>query len=444
LICGSSAGDAIHRLIPFGVDGDRIMKWILHWERVPATRLFLMIAVASTLSACGYDDWPKFTLAYSVAAGDLNGDGRVDLASGNTFFSGPPFTHPGHVSVLLQGQSSPGTFGSAANLDAGNETIAVAFGDLNGDNLMDIVAANEGSGSISIFFQDAASPGTWLPAKHVAVGNYPHGLAIGDIDGDGSLDLAVADFGLSILFQDPNAPGTFLRRTSLGVECSSVAIDDFNADGRPDLVATATNAGYVTIHLQDSADVGVFLPPQRVPAGLQPIDVAIDDLNGDSLPDFAVANYGAPDDPATASLSVFLNDVSSPGNFPPGRRYATGWNTRARAVVVGDLNNDGLSDLAVASTGQLIHSGPPPEFYPGSISVLFQDPGTPGSFFSAVNMPDKNGPLDVAIADLNGDGLADLAQSDQGFEDDAKLAVRIRFQLSGQPGRFGAPVLVGN
>lgn len=286
-------------------------------DAVSSTRLLFVTLVGLTLSACGSDDFARFTLAYSVAAGDLNGDGRPDLASGTTFIAAPP-PHPGHVSVMLQSQASPGSFGTATRLAAGSDTVEVAIGDLNDDDLMDVVTANFSSATISVFLQNASSPGTFQPATHLGVGAHPEGVAIGDLNGDGHPDLAVADSGLSILLQDIAAPGTFSSRTSLGVNCSSVAIGDLNADGRPDLVATAPNPGYVSIHLQDSTTAGNFLTPQRVAAGLQPIDVAIADLNGDGFPDFAVANYGAPDNPATASLSVFLNDVAVPGTFSRG------------------------------------------------------------------------------------------------------------------------------
>ena len=88
-----------------------------------STRLLIAICVVLALGACGSDDSgviPPFTLTFSVAAGDLDGDGRPDLASANTFIAGPP-PHPGHVSVILQSQSSPGAFGGAMNLDVGSE-----------------------------------------------------------------------------------------------------------------------------------------------------------------------------------------------------------------------------------------------------------------------------------------------------------------------------------
>ena len=302
----------------------------------------------------------------------------------------------------------------------------VSIGDLNGDNLMDLVAANESSASISILFQDSTSPGTFLAAHNLEVGAHPNGVAIGDLNGDGHLDIAVADSALSILFQNANAPGTFSPRIALGVRCSSVGIGDLNADGRADLVATSPDAGTVSILLQNPAGAGTFLPPHTVAAGFQPLHVAIADLNADSLPDLAIANLGTPDSPDTASLSVLLNDSGSPGSLLAASNYGTG--ARSQFVAVGDLNGDGKPDLVVANAGHLGDTG--------TVSVLFQNPGMPGTFRTAVNRPGTSQPLAVAIADLNEDNLADIALADEG--------VRILFQIPGQPGTFRAPILVGS
>lgn len=393
-----------------------------------AVRLLIPLCLGLGLGACGSDDSPvisPFTLTFSVAAGDLNGDGRPDLTSANIFIAGPP-PHPGHVSVILQSQSSPGAFGGARNLDVGSDTVMVSIGDLNGDNLMDVVATNESSASLSILFQDSTSPGTFLAAQNLGVGAHPNGVAIGDLNGDGHLDIAVADSALSILFQNANAPGTFFPRIGLGVRCSSVGIGDFNADGRADLVATSPDAGAVSILLQHPAGAGTFLPSQSVAAGFQPINVAIADLNADGLLDLAIANLGTPDSPDTASLSVLLNNSGSPGSLLAASNYAAG--ARSQSVAVGDLNGDGKPDLVVANAGHLGDTG--------TVSVLFQNPGMPGTFLTAVNRPGTSQPLGAAIADLNEDNLADIALADDG--------VRILFQIPGQPGNFRAPTLVGS
>jgi VCBS repeat protein/FG-GAP repeat protein len=393
-----------------------------------SARLLIAICVVLALGACGSDDSaviPPFTLTFSVTAGDLNGDGRPDLASANTFIAGPP-PHPGHVSVILHSQSSPGAFGGTMNLNVGSDTAMVSIGDLNGDNLMDLVASNDTSASISILFQNSSSPGTFLAAQNHGVDAHPAGVAIGDLNGDGHLDIAVADSGLSILFQNAGVLGTFFPPIRLGVPCSSVGIGDLNGDGRADLVATATNAGHVSILLQSPAGAGSFLPPQTVAAGFQPFDVAIADLNADGRLDLAIANLGTPDNSATASLSVLLNNSASPGSFLAATNYATG--ERSESVSVGDLNGDGKADLAVANAGGLGNTG--------SVSVLFQNPGAPGTFLPAVNRPGTSQPLGVAIVDLNGDNLLDIALADEG--------VRILFQIPGQPGTFQSPILVGS
>ena len=397
-----------------------------------SARLLFAICVALALSACGSPEFPPFTITWSVAAGDLNGDGRPDLASANTFIAGPP-PHPGHVSVILQSQSSPGAFDSAMNIAIGSNTYTVSIGDLNSDNLMDLVAANYHSASISILYQNPSSPGTFLAAQNLGTGVYPNEVAIGDLNGDGYLDIAVADSGQaiggSLFFQNAGAPGTFFPRITLGVHCNSVGIGDLNEDGRADLVCTGTDTGIVSILLQSPAEAGTFLPPETVAAGVQPSNVAIADLNADGLPDLAIANLGtgvASDSAPSGSLSVLLNNSASPGSFVAATNYATEWNSLS--VSVGDLNGDGKPDLAVANSGTLGITG--------SVSVLFQNPGTPGTFLPAVNRPGTIKPLGVAIADLNGDSLLDIALADDG--------VRILFQIPGQPGSFRAPTLVGS
>jgi len=376
---------------------------------------------------------PPFNSYSSVAVPDLNGDGKLDIIACYSKVSGPP-PHPGIVAIYLQDAANPGTFLSPVNYDVGNDPVALAIGDLNGDGKPDIVTANTimnadgtGSSSVSVLLQDPANPGQFLSAASYSTGFSPVAVAIGDLNADGRPDLAVADTtGISLLMQNPAAPGTFLAATTITIGnggTSAVAIADLDGDGRADLVAS-TSSG-VNVYLQDPTSPGRFLSPVTYKAGEQPIFIAIQDLNGDGRPDLAVANYGTPDDGSTASLSVLLQTTSGAGLFLPATNYSTG--IRSSVVVTADLNGDGKADIVVANSGDLSGS---------SVSVFLQDPLAPGTFQPATNYAGSGVISWVAVGDMNGDNKPDLVIVDSG--------IVIRPQDPANPGQFLPPVVIAS
>jgi hypothetical protein len=139
----------------------------------------------------------------SVAVGDFNGDGKLDLAVANS-------AYPGTVSVLLG--KGDGTFLLAQSYAAGVTPYSVAVGDFNGDGKQDLAVANQGAypfanGSVSVLL--GKGDGTFLPAQSYPAGSIPVSVAVGDFNGDGWPDLAVANFSskdVSILLNDANWP----------------------------------------------------------------------------------------------------------------------------------------------------------------------------------------------------------------------------------------------
>ncbi|MGD1079767.1 MAG: VCBS repeat-containing protein [Candidatus Sulfotelmatobacter sp.] len=411
-------------------------------------RLWLLHSLLSCLAAltlagvtsCGHlgasgdgaSALPPFNSYTSCAVADFNGDGKLDVVvSYSRIASAPP--HPGEVAVYLQDPAHSGSFLAPENYNVGNDPVALAAGDLNGDGKPDLVSVNTilnadgtGSSSVSVLLQDPSHAGQFLSATQYPTGFAPVGVAIGDLNGDGRPDLAVADTtGISILLQSSAAAGQFLPLITIAVGSggtTGVAIADLNGDGKADIVATGSD---LIILMQDSTSPGSFLGPAHYTIGAQPYAVAVQDFNSDGRPDVAVANLGSPDGTVAASLSVLLQNPASPGNFLPATSYATG--IRSWTIAAADLNGDSKADLVVGNMGS---------FTGASVSVFLQNPDAAGTFQTATNYNDSGVVSWVAAGDMDGDGRQDLVIVSSGLE--------IRFQDSANPGTFLQPVMIGS
>jgi hypothetical protein len=341
----------------------------------------------------------------AVAIGDFNGDGKPDLAvtnDGNTNARGSYNT----VSVLLG--NGDGTFRPQQAFATGVTPVSVAVTDLDGDGTPDLAVANYHDGTVSALLGNG--DGTFQAARTFAAGREPSAVAAGDFNADGKPDLAVAnvhDDTVSVLLG--NGDGTFGPQKTFAVDGSpqSVAVADFNGDGRPDLV-TANQTGHTVSVLLGNGD-GTFQPQQTFAVGVNPSYVAVGDFNRDGKLDLAVANA------ADNTVSVLLGNGD--GTFRPQQTFAAG--TDPVWVAVGDVNGDGIPDLVVA------------DHFDSTVSVLlgngdgtFQAPHAVAAGLSATA---------VAVADLNGDGRPDLAVASSGAGDDMIVL------LGNGDGTFQAP-----
>ncbi len=318
-----------------------------------------------------------------VAAGDFNGDGRVDLVVANSA------SNNNNVSILLG--NGDGIFQTAVNYTAGAGPTGVAVGDFNGDGKADLAVTNGGSNNVSVLLGNG--DGTFQAAVNYGTGTGPFFVAVGDFNGDGKADLVVANYGgtnVSVLLG--KGDGTFSPAVNYnaGGAPESVAVGDFNGDGKADLVVVNnTDPGSVSVLLGNGD--GTF---QAVNYGLglgnQPQAVAVGDFNGDGKADLAVTNYGG-------NVSVLLGNGD--GTFQAAVNYGLG--TGLRAIAVGDFNGDGKADLVVTNQSAV-----------GKVSILLGNGD--GTFGAAVNYNAGGGPVSVAVGDFNGDGLSDLAVANKG------------------------------
>jgi hypothetical protein len=318
----------------------------------------------------------------SVAVGDFNGDGKLDLAVANEGSN--------NISILLG--MGDGTFQAAVDYGAGTAPDSVAVGDFRRDGKLDLVVANDGSNNVSILLGNG--DGTFQAAVNYGVGSAPTSVAVGDFNGDGKLDLAVVNElsnNVSILLG--NGDGMFQAAVNYGAGLSlfSVAVGDFNGDGKLDLAVASGGSDYVSVLLGNGD--GTFKTAVQYVAGLEPISVAVADFNGDGKLDLAVANY------ESNNVSILLG--KGDGTFQAAVDYGIGtenYPATPGSVAVGDFNGDGKLDLVVGGVESDNVS---------VVSVLLGNGD--GTFQAAVNYGAGAGQTSVAVGDFNGDGRLDLA-----------------------------------
>jgi hypothetical protein len=270
----------------------------------------------------------------SVAVADLNGDGHLDIA----FTSATAFAVTNTVDVLLG--DGTGNFGPENSFATGQQPFSVAVGDLNGDSHPDLAVANANSGTASVLLGDGA--GSFGPKTDFTTGGSATAVAIGDVNADSHLDLVVSDqHSNTVAVLLGNGAGVFTVEANVVTEFapSDVAIRDLNEDGHLDIAATSSVVNAIAVMLGDGT--GNFGPKTDFATGSTPFEgsLAVGDLNGDGHLDLAAAARN------TAKVSVLLGDGA--GSFAPRADFATG--SQPRAVAIGDLNGDSRPDLAVAN-----------------------------------------------------------------------------------------------
>src|SRR5215831_1915448 len=291
------------------------------------------------------------------------------------------------------------SFSPATNFAVGNSPVSVAVGDFNGDGKKDLAVANENTNNVSILL--GTGTGSFAAATNFSVGTRPRSVAVGDFNGDGKQDLAVANEGtnnVSILLG--TGTGSFATATSFaaGSAPHSVAVGDFNGDGKQDLVVANYFSNTVSILL--GTGTRSFGTATNFAVGTNPNSVAVGDFNGDGKQDLAVENKGS------NNVSILLG--TGTGSFGVATNYAVG--SLPVLVVVGDFNGDGKQDLAVPNEDSINSN---------NVSILLGT-GT-GSFGAGTNFPTGGiEPRSVAVGDFNGDGIQDLAMPN---ENSANLSI---------------------
>lgn len=279
------------------------------------------------------------------------------------------------------------TFASHVDYATGSKQYGIATGDFDGDGKLDLVVANYSTSTVGRL--KGNGDGTFQTQVTYAAGTKPYAIAVGDFNGDGKLDVVVANSGddnVGVLLG--KGDGTFQSQVTYatGHLPESVAVGDFNGDGKLDILVGNFGADSVGILLGNGD--GTFQAQVTYPVGNKPTSVAVGNFNGDGLHDVVVVS--------AAGVGVLTGNGD--GTLNPVVNYAVG--NGSVAVVVGDFNGDGIQDVAAGRNNS-------------SISVLIGNGDN--TFQPAVVYSTGTGtmPWALALGDFNGDGKTDIAVSDQ-------------------------------
>ncbi|MFH1891573.1 MAG: FG-GAP-like repeat-containing protein [Candidatus Zixiibacteriota bacterium] len=314
----------------------------------------------------------------TIFAADLDGDEDIDLVTANESSD--------DVSVLLN--IGDGSFDTQSVYPVGDGPCCVLAADLDADGDLDLATANWYSSDVSILLN--AGNGTFSSHLVYAANAYPHFVFAADVDGDGDLDLAVANHMhacVSVLLN--NGDGTFTSASNYLIGDNgpvSIYAADFDSDGDLDL-ATANYRleENSSLSVLVNNGIGTFVADSVYPIVENPRSVFAADLNGDGNLDLTTANQN------TDNISLLLNHGN--GTFASSLYYSCG--TQPYSILAADVDGDDDLDLLVANQ------------WSSDISVLLNNGD--GAFATQSLYPGGDNPWSLVAADLDGDGDLDIA-----------------------------------
>jgi hypothetical protein len=386
-------------------------------------------AAPDTGAACMFSDRVDFATGRNptfIAASDFNGDGLPDVAILD-FTSGDVSLH---LNVSTLGATTP-SFGSALELSASAVTpIMIAVGDLNGDGKPDLAIPDQSSARVEIMVNRTPSGSAGLQfygegARYTGEG--PTAVALADFNSDGRLDLAVTNVGTGngtdvvTVFLNTTLPNTGTDTPTFGSgfdfitgACpDAVTVADVNGDGVADLIvanrcvgsnSTDTQGSYTMSVLLGTTAAGSatpsFAPVTALQADEYPDAIAIGDFNADARPDIAVTNYGG-------TTSAYLNETEDTAATPAfAANEDVGSGALPLSLAVADLDGDNSPDIASVYEG-------------GSAIAILRNTtplnATVPSFQPCAELVTTS-PVSVVATDFNGDGKPDLGVANGGAD----------------------------
>ncbi|MCX6132220.1 MAG: FG-GAP-like repeat-containing protein [Ignavibacteriales bacterium] len=296
------------------IDGDGKPDLVVPNYGSNTMSVFRNTGTSGTISFAAKVDYPTSNTPYAVALADFDGDGKLDIGLSN---------YSSVTASVFRNLSTPGTISLAGKVDVqvGSSAEGIAVGDVDGDGKPDLVVVNGTSASVGVF-RNTTAGGTisFSSRSDFGMGNDPHLISVADIDGDGRLDLigenAVSQ-SISVL-RNTGSVGSVSFATKVdypvGTNPLATAIGDVDGDGKVDVLVVESSANTVSLFKNGSSTGSISLASRvSFTTGASCYNARIVDLDGDGKPDLVVANYG------DNSVSVLRNISvpALPGEYTP-------------------------------------------------------------------------------------------------------------------------------
>jgi hypothetical protein len=325
-----------------------------------------------------------------VALGDVNNDGHLDIVNSAT---GDQTSQRQHVVVILN--NGDGTYSSEELYLVGNAPTHVDLGDLNGDGYLDIAVGNFFGSSLSVLMNNG--DGSYSDQAVYQAGGWPSFTCIVDTNSDSYLDVLVLNrqSGTLGVFINDGA-GVFADQVEypVGFEPTTMTLADVDKNGLQDVLAISPSLDTAFVLKNVS---GIFTAPEPVLVGDSPTWIESADFNGDGFDDIVTTNRSGDD------LCVLLNNAD--GSF--GLRQFSDAEEEPIGIAICDLNGDGAVDIMVGNRGSNFNSA-------RTISI-FMNTGE-GEFEARHNISADRSAIYIAAGDINGDGAVDLVSTSSAYQ----------------------------
>ncbi|HET7497684.1 MAG TPA: FG-GAP-like repeat-containing protein, partial [Candidatus Eisenbacteria bacterium] len=332
--------------------------------------------------------FPALDVPQMIAIADVNRDGRPDIL-GKNGYAVP--ADPQALSVLLGG-----SLATSADYGAGSNPLGMALGDFNRDGVIDVAGmtgANGGAVNVLRGLPGASFGNLGPRTDYGNVGVLTAGADGADVDGDGDADFVMVGTISGTPFAGTlsgNGMGGFLGGSVAaitGADPRSCVLADLNRDGRLDLVVGNGNSTNLYVML---GSFSTFGPPLPRATNWPPIRIAVGDLNRDGILDVITSN------PTAQDISILIGDGT--GNFAAPTTLTTV--NGVTGIAIGDMNRDGLPDIVATGGGT------------GSARLHLQQPG--GVFSMNGQVTIGANPISPVFGDFNRDGWPDVAVGGSG------------------------------